>query len=62
MNCKITGFTDKYIGRFFLPAFLLVLLNTSLIYAADLSAGKAAYLDQDYESAMKIFKPLAVKG
>jgi len=62
MNCKITGFTDKYIGRFFLPAFLLVLLNTSLIYAADLSAGKAAYLDQDYESAMKIFKPLAKEG
>jgi len=62
MNQKIMSLSNEYIRQFFLPIFLLVLLNTSQIYAADLNAGKAAYLDQDYESAMKIFKPLAKKG
>ena len=56
------SFADKYIRRFFLPISLLALVNTTPIYATDLSAGKAAYLDQDYENAMKIFKPLAKEG
>jgi len=62
MKNEITGITNKYIRRFFSVAFLLSLLSTFQIYAADLNAGKAAYLDRDYENAMKIFKPLAEEG
>jgi len=62
MNCKTVSLANKYIRRFFLPVFLLAFLNTSPSFAADLNAGKAAYLDQDYETAMKIFKPLAKEG
>ena len=64
MNWEITDFTDKYIRKTHLLkfCFYLTLLYTISVNATDLEAGKAAYLDQKYENALKILKPLAKEG
>ena len=53
MNWEITDFTDKYIRKTHLLkfCFYLTLLYTTSVNATNLEAGKAAYLDQNYESA-----------
>ena len=64
MNWEITDLTDKYIRNILLLIlfFYLTLLYTPSVNATDLEAGKAAYLDQKYENALKILKPLAKEG
>ncbi len=64
MNWEITDLTDKYIRNILLLIlfFYLTLLYTTSANATDLEAGKAAYLDQKYENALKILKPLAKEG
>lgn len=42
--------------------FCLVLLLPASIYAATYEEGKQAYLNQDYERALEILKPLAEEG
>ena len=64
MNWEITDLTDKYIRNILLLIlfFYLTLLYTTSVNATNLEAGKAAYLDQKYENALKILKPLAKEG
>ena len=64
MNWEITDLTDKYIRNILLLIlfFYLTLLYTTSVNATNLEAGKAAYLDQKYENARKILKPLAKEG
>ena len=61
---KIKVFNNKCVRRTYLvKPFLCLALSFSIpINATDLESGKAAYLDGNYEDALKIFKPLAVKG
>lgn len=64
MNLKLSYFLKRH-GRWInLPLFFfyITLFYSSSINATDLEAGKAAYLDRNYEDAIKIFKPLAKKG
>jgi hypothetical protein len=64
MNLKLSYFLKRH-GRWInLPLFFfyITLFYSSSINATDLEAGKAAYLDRNYENAIKIFKPLAKKG
>lgn len=42
--------------------FCTLFLFTTSIYAASYEEGKQAYLNKDYESALKILKPLAEEG
>jgi TPR repeat protein len=42
--------------------FCLLFLYSTSIYAATYEEGKQAYLNQDYENALKILKPLAEDG
>ena len=64
MNWEITDLTDKYIRNILLLIlfFYLTLLYTTSVNATNLEAGKAAYLDQKYENALKILRPLAKEG
>ena len=52
-----TRSVNKYI--FF---FLISVFNAATVSADNLDAGKKAYLDYDFDSAVKIFEPLAQSG
>jgi len=64
MNLKLSCFLKRHSRWINLPLFFfyITLFYSSSINATDLEAGKAAYLDRNYEDAIKIFKPLAKKG
>ena len=53
----LTRSVNKYI--FF---FLISVFNAATVSADNLDAGKKAYLDYDFDSAVKIFEPLAQSG
>ena len=64
MNLKLSYFLKRHSRWINLPLFFfhITLFYSCLTNAADLEAGRAAYLDRNYEDATKIFKPLADKG
>ncbi len=64
MNLKLSYFLKKHGRRINLPLFFFytILFYSCLTNATDFEAGRAAYLDRNYEDAIKIFKPLAKKG
>ena len=64
MSWKIKDFNNKRVRQTYLVIpFLCLALSFSIpINATDLESGKAAYLDGNYEDALKIFKPMAKEG
>jgi len=64
MSWKTKGFIKKKVRwTYLIGSFLCLALFFSIpIYATDFASGKAAYLDGNYEDALKIFKPLAKEG
>ena len=64
MNLKLPYFLKRHSRWINLPLFFfyITLFYSSSINATDLEAGRAAYLDRNYEDAIKILKPLAKKG
>ena len=64
MNLKLSYFLKKHSRWINLPLFFFhtTLFYSCLTNATDLETGRAAYLDRNYEDAIKIFKPLAKKG
>ena len=59
MNLKLSYFLKRHSRWINLPLFFfhITLFYSCLTNATDLEAGKAAYLDRNYEDATKIFKP-----
>ena len=64
ISWKIKDFNNKRVRQTYLvKPFLCLAISFSIpINATDFESGKAAYLDGNYEDALKIFKPLAKEG
>ena len=64
MDWKKKGFINKHARQTYLAGlfFCLALFHSAPINATNFETGKAAYLDGNYEDALRIFKSLAKEG
>ena len=64
MNWEKKGFINKHARQTYLAGlfFCLALFHSAPINATNFETGKAAYLDGNYEDALRIFKSLAKEG
>ncbi len=64
MNTNLEQLTEDKHSWMNMPhiLFCILFMFSTSIYAASYEEGKQAYISKDYESALKILKPLAEEG